>query len=99
MPGGLPSATFKVSCRVVVPLALRVAMDDSLGPTATLGETRVAADGTFELPDFPAAACDLELWVNTSGWDSLGCIIARRDVDAGSTDLDLGSWIVPAERE
>jgi protocatechuate 3,4-dioxygenase beta subunit len=94
--GGLPDARLTVACWSVVDPERRDEFDGMLDPVEKVSEVEVARDGTFSGLVIPAAACDLELWFNTSSWDSVGMTVARRHLPSGAADLDLGDWNLPS---
>jgi hypothetical protein len=92
LPGGLPDVKIEISCVSELSESLRRELDDRSNRFERVATAPVERDGTFQLPKAPSTAFDLELWVNTSGWESIGCIVARRRVPAGAADVEHGTW-------
>ena len=92
LPGGLPDVKVEVSCVSALSESLRRELDDNSSRFERVATTPVEHDGTFQLSKAPTTAFDLEIWVNTSGWGSIGCVVARRHVPAGAKDVELGAW-------
>lgn len=92
LPGGLPDVKIEISCVSELSESLRRELANGSIRFERVATTSVARDGTFRLPKAPLTAFDLEIWVNTSGWDTVGCVVARRHVPAGAADVELGTW-------
>jgi hypothetical protein len=95
--GGLPDVKRQVTVFVALSRERRAELGDDCDEWTSLEEVEVGADGDFEFARVPCSEFELAFWVNTSGWETIGCTVARRAVGPGAADVDLGDWVLATE--